>query len=289
MQFSATPQNIDQQDQSQISPHLKQYDFPMGPVSQVPQANHSPYTPTFDLGHSHNLSPAVVNTPQTFYSSNNNNRLGLGIGMSSATSPLSETAYNAMSLQHYLPMQDSPPMQQTQFQAAYGSTQQTLHALQAAVAAQDGVFANMDSGSSVNAFGARQLSRPHLETPWSVLGDDNLGPLGGGSPIHQLHRAQGGSFFENASRVNGPPTQGNVGSNFYRPGLKFPPPLLSATTAAAVQASLNGPSKSTGAVPLLLPALAPSSPQGSSEESSPVTPTFPQVPRGIVSGQEAEA
>jgi hypothetical protein len=107
--------------------------------------------------------------------------------------------------------------------------------------------------------------------------------------MHQLHRAQGGSFFENILRASGPPAQGNVGSNFYRPGLKFPPPLLSTTSATSAQASLNGPNKATGAVPLLLPALAPSSPQGSSEESSPVTPTFPQVPRGIVFGHETEA
>jgi hypothetical protein len=257
----------------------------MGPVSQVSQSNHSPYTPTFDLGHPHNLSPAVANTPQTFYSSSNNNRLGLGIAMPSAA-PLSETAYNTMSLHHFLPVQDSPQVQQTQFQAAYGSTQQTLQALQAAVAAQDGIFANMDSDPSVNAFGARQLSRSHLETPWSVLGDDNLGPVGGGSPIRQLHRAQSGPFFDGTLKASGFPAQSNVGSNFYR---KFPPPMLSTTSAASVQASLNGPNKAASAVPLLLPALAPSSPQGSSEESSPVTPTFPQVPRGIVLGQEAEA
>jgi hypothetical protein len=69
-------------------------------------------------------------------------------------------------------------MQQPQFQAAYGSTQQTLQALQAAVAAQDGIFAS--SGPSVNAFGARQLSQSHLETPWPVLGDDNPWPSGWG-------------------------------------------------------------------------------------------------------------
>ena len=176
-------------------------------------------------------------------------------------------------------------MQKTQFQAAYGSSQQTLQALQAAVAVQDGIFANMESDFSVNAFGARQLSRSNIEAPWSISGEDNLVSIVGRSPVHQLNRFQGNFSLENATRVTGPPTQGNAGFNSHRLDLKFLPSLLS-TGAASMQASSDGPNKPAGATPLLLPALAPSSPQVSSEEPSPVTPTFPQVPNEIVSAQE---
>lgn len=286
MQLSTAPQGNVQQEHSQVSSQQfqKQYGTPMETIHQVQQSNHSPYTPTFDHTHSHNLSPAISSTPQAFYSSNNTSGF---IGIPSTTSPPSDSTYNLASLQQYLPAQGLAQMQQTQFQAPSVSSQQTLQVLQAAVAIQDGAFADLGAGGPINTFGARQFVQSYSEIPWSVTAGD---VPAGGSPMHQLHQVQSNAIFDNGMRPGGPSVQSVSGSNFHRSGPKFSLPPLSTSAASSLHPSINGMNQNvSNGVPLLLPALAPSSPQASSEESSPVTPTFPQGQHGLISGHEGSS
>lgn len=267
----STTSNTDHQDQSSIpfpQQSHKQQDLPTGvTVPLMPLRNHSPYT-TFDQvqPQAHSLMTSLSSQ----YSRPPLDRNGVGLGISSVPT-LQDSHRAALGVQNFAHVQDQMQPQRTQFQAMDGQSA-LIQALQAAVAAQDGAFSQLNLTPTMNgaSFGGNVKATPEVHWP---------------SPMDMGFSSRDGFPLQRGNYQGVPASPFGNGTVLHR----TPSGTLHSTdTKVAPPSNVNSVTTNKG-VPLLLPALSPSSPQLSSEESSPLTPTFQQLPNSFAASQGNEA
>ena len=274
MKISSTLSNTDRQDQSSITfsqQSHKQQDLLTGANhSFAPLRNQSPYV-------AYDQAPPQVHSSMTNLPSQHlrsfvkHNGVGLGI----ASAPSLQDSRAASATQTFNQAQDQTQVQSTQFQAM-DSSSELIQALQAAVAAQDGAFGQFNTVLNPNghALGGNVKATPEMYWP----GLNNMGvSLRGGLPVQRgNYPGISGDFTSSVGSVLRRTPSGSL----HAAGIKISPPADSNTGSGSM---------TNKGVPYLLPALSPSSPQASSEESSPLTPTFQQLPHSFNGAQTNEA
>lgn len=194
-------------------------------------------SPIVDLNQLPNLV-ASNQTQNVLQQNPNAARFGLGISLPGVG--VDNTVFNNLALQQIIQNEFAKlqlQQQDSQHQPTFGGvSERALPTLQAAVAMQDN---GHNQGNNLGTIATQSAT-----SPFSTL-----------TPSEQR------GFWQ--AREPGMELSAN-GVGFHQAGPKLPPPLLTSR------------SFSSGSVPQLLPALTPSSPHGSSEEPSPITPTFPR-------------
>lgn len=301
-------QDLQLNDLSRLLESMKfSFDTQSKQMTEIPVLQH-------ELGHSHVSQPSEISsftkqtqTPRTrslfelaqlqalasmsaiSRQASGKNNAGLGINVSSLNTNSSEPAVGALSFHQYREVQDPTSGQQAQFQTTYGSSAEALQVLQAAVNVQDralsGSAANTIAGSPL--VGWRADERGACEMTFSALSERVVGQVTDNNQSHLLGRMYGldGSSGNGSSHSRMAPTASRHG--FHRAGMRIPPPILPGTAMSGINTAFNGTSVTN--VPHLLPALSPSSPHASSEEPSPITPTFQQLPRTSSNNHEKDS
>lgn len=275
MKISSTLSNTDHQDQSSIpfpQQSHKQQDLLTGANhSFASLRNQSPYV-AFDQVPPQAHSP-MTNLPsqhlRSFVKPN-----GVGLGITSAPS-LQDSHRAASTTQTFIPVQDQMQVQSTQFQAM-DSSSELIQALQAAVAAQDGAFGQFNTVPNPNGHALSGNVKATSEMYWSGPNDMGMN-LRGGIPVQRgNYSGMSGNFTSSVGTVLRRTPSGSI----HAAGIEISPPA---------EPNTGSSSTTNKGVPYLLPALSPSSPQASSEESSPLTPTFQQLPRSFAGVPSNEA
>ncbi|KAG8819771.1 hypothetical protein FRC19_009554 [Serendipita sp. 401] len=173
--------------------------------------------------------------------------------------------------------QDVEPLHQTIFQSARDAPDQTLYSLQAAVIAQDLILGHEDPPFS--------HSRPTNETAAKTMPATTWGlPMRANTSSIENDPIQAPRFTLRNPMDSSTAYMVERGSyNVQNPGFlhqnaKVPGSGLSMASSNDPFAARITQRTTKEAVPVLLPALTPSSPQGSSGSSSPITPAVGQLP-----------
>ncbi|KAG8834780.1 hypothetical protein FRC17_007097 [Serendipita sp. 399] len=203
--------------------------------------------------------------------------VGLGIGMARPFTRVIEQGYGRLTSQESNPLQGGESLHQTVFQSARDTSDHTLYSLQAAVIAQDLVLGH-DSPVPVSRpkplASDETLSRRSQVGMWGLPIRVNPGSYGN-EPLQMSH-------FMTRNPTDTTPAYGSpdnvqgLGGTYQT--AKVPAPGLPLMASDRILSAAVGKTTSKEAVPILLPALTPTSPQGSSGGSSPITPTVGQLP-----------
>ncbi|KAG8803370.1 hypothetical protein FRC16_005812 [Serendipita sp. 398] len=203
--------------------------------------------------------------------------VGLGIGVPRLPIRSLEHGYGLLASQEPNTPQDVEPLHQTIFQSARDAPDQTLYSLQAAVIAQDLILGHEDPPFSHPRPTNETAAKTMPATTWGLPMRANTSSIEN-DPI-QIPRFTLRNPMDSSTAYMVERGSYNVQNpGFLHQNAKVPGSGLSMASSNDPFATRIAQRTTKEAVPVLLPALTPSSPQGSSGSSSPITPAVGQLP-----------